>query len=299
MNYPAHLDLNNETAYQQWRDKKLSCYQQPVSFSAIAIENYKHLTESEKSKLYQDISRYNFSIYRLSSFPEKQHDIPISLAQQFHLLKTDKHLCVDDTGISQIKVSKKRGIGEYIPYTNHAINWHTDGYYNEEDKKIHSMILHCEQNALEGGENAFIDHEIVYILLRDENPDYIKALSDRNSMIIPENRQNNVLIRAEQSGPVFSACSWGLHMRYTARTKSIIWQDDEITRRAVASIREIYHENSVYKIEYRLNPGEGVISNNVMHMRSKFTNGDDEKNTRVFYRMRFYQPLTPLTNSGN
>jgi len=242
----AHFDLTNETDYLTWREKKLSSYvfTGTASPAPINITNVDKLNCEARSEIEQRLHRNNFALYRVTDVPSVQADIPVNIAHQLGLIKSDKHLCGDETGLSQIKVTEKRSVGEYIPYTNHAINWHTDGYYNEDHKKIHSMILHCEKNALEGGDNAFIDHELIYIFLRDENPDFIQALCHRDAMIIPENRQNNVLIRAEQAGPVFSFSPWGLHMRYTARTRSIIWRDDSLTSKAVERIREIYNEDS-------------------------------------------------------
>jgi len=284
----AHFDLNNNEAYQNWRNKKLAFYEKPSSLHPVEINDFTDLSRVERCKLKQQISNRNFALYKVKNFPDDQAIIPEIIATQLGLLKSDKHLCGDETGLSQIQVTENRGVGEYIPYTNHAINWHTDGYYNANDKKIHSMILHCQRDAMSGGDNAFIDHELMYILLRDENPDLIEALSHENTMIIPENRQGDLLIRGEQSGPVFSLSPWGLHMRYTARTKSIIWRDDELTRRAVQRIREYYNEDSVYKLEHRLQPGEGLVSNNVLHMRTKF---EDSESGRLIYRMRFYQPV--------
>jgi len=291
---PAHFHLDNESAYQAWRNSKLFCYETGYQSSAIKIANINQLTAHEHARIKQQIRQYNIAFYRLCNANKNQAAVPGKLASQLGLLKPDKHLCGDDSGLSQIKVRKKRSIGEYIPYTNHAINWHTDGYYNSDDKKIHSMILHCESSAMVGGNNAFIDHELIYILLRDENPDYIRALSHKDTMLIPENRQHNILIRPKQSGPVFSFCPWGLHMRYTARTKSIAWRDDVVTQRAVERIREIHNDDSIYKIKHRLQPGEGVVSNNILHMRTGFT---DNENKRLLYRIRFYQPLL-LNDSG-
>ena len=48
--------------------------------------------------------------------------------------------------------------------------------YNTATKQIHALNLHVVQQAATGGENALMDHEIAYILLRDKNPDYIRAL---------------------------------------------------------------------------------------------------------------------------
>jgi hypothetical protein len=200
-------------------------------------------------------------------------------------------LCGDKVGISAIKVEEKRAPGEYIPYTNKGIGWHTDGYYNQGEHKILSMILHCAQNAKAGGLNAFLDHEIVYILLRNENPEYIRVLMEDDVMTIPENVQDGKVIREAQSGPVFSVYPWGLHMRYTARTKSIIWKKDPIVQQAVEKIREILNSDSIYKVTHQFSPGQGVISHNVLHMRTAFEDADDVHLQRLIYRMRFYERI--------
>ena len=47
------------------------------------------------------------------------------------------------------------------------------------------MGLHCISPARVGGENALMDPEIAYILLREENPDFIRALMHPQAMEIP------------------------------------------------------------------------------------------------------------------
>jgi hypothetical protein len=57
-----------------------------------------------------------------------------------------------------------------------------------------------------------------------------------DAMTIPERLDDDGVARAAQSGPVFSVdpLSGKLHMRYTARTRSVLWKDNAITRDAVA-----------------------------------------------------------------
>ena len=76
---------------------------------------------------------------------------------------------------------------QYIPYTNKALSWHTDGYYNVLDKQIFGIIMHCVRPAAEGGVNSLLNPENVYIALRDENPAYIEALMHPEAMTIPDN----------------------------------------------------------------------------------------------------------------
>jgi alpha-ketoglutarate-dependent taurine dioxygenase len=97
-------------------------------------------------------------------------------------------------------------------------------------------------------------------------------------------------IRPAQSGPVFSVdpLSGDLHMRYTARTRSIQWKDDALTREAVQCLEHTLSNSEDYVVHHRLGPGEGVISNNVLHSRTPFENGPAEDQQRLMYRARYY-----------
>jgi len=217
--------------------------------------------------------------------------------------------------------------GDFIPYTHKPINWHTDGYYNALDRRILGMTLHCAQDAEAGGENQLLDHEIAYIQLRDANPDYIAALMQPDAMTIPARMDEaphsperplpnppplageganatpnpidwrgqalsptQSIARPEQSGPVFAVDpdAGFLTMRYTARTRSIVWKDDAITRAAVKTLAEILAD-SEYILTARLRPGMGLVCNNVLHTRSGFT--DSPEHRRLLYRGRYYDRL--------
>ena len=129
----------------------------------------------------------------------------------------------------------------------------------------------------------------VALYLRNE-PAYVEALMQPEVMTIPANIENGVEIRPQQTGPVFSLDeqTGTLHMRYTARTRSIVWQDDALTRAAVKALEELLATESGYIFHHRLQAGQGIICNNVLHKRTGFT--DDEKNgqRRLFYRARYF-----------
>ena len=55
--------------------------------------------------------------------------------------------------------------------------------------------------AANGGQNILLDHEIIYIYLRDHNPDFIEILMQNNIMGIPKN--NNISGSSSIVGPVF------------------------------------------------------------------------------------------------
>ena len=193
----------------------------------------------------------------------------------------------DDSGLTSLTVRDGGTRKFYIPYTNRPIKWHTDGYYNTVDHQINGLMLHCVQSAAEGGENALMDHELAYILLRDENPKYIGALMQPDVMTIPCRTEHGEVAREEETGPVFSITTEGeLHMRFTERKRNIVWKDDSLVQEAVAYLQELLASDSPYIFRGRLEPGMGLVSNNILHDRSAFS--DDDGHKRLLYRARYY-----------
>ena len=111
--------------------------------------------------------------------------------------------------------------GEYIPYTNKKLNWHTDGYYYPINLSVNPFLLHCENQAESGGKNQLIDHEVIYIFLRDHNPEFIDILMRKDIMEIPKNK--NISSSKSIKGPVFYIDKENyLNMRYTSRKQNIV-----------------------------------------------------------------------------
>ena len=151
------------------------------------------------------------------------------------------------------------------------------------------MLLHCVFPAREGGSNRLLDHEMAYLMLRDRNPEYVKALMSDNAMSIPANIQDGKKIRDAVTGPVFSVDHYGhLHMRYTARTRSIEWQHESMVLEAKDALLEILKSNSPYHFEGKLNSGQGLLCNNVLHTRTPFEADSD----RLLYRARYFDRIT-------
>lgn len=187
------FDLNDISAYQQWREWKCSLYPVDIGELLVHLTDPYSLSVQEKSTILDRCLKYNLAIY--SCDPEK-HDIsdknlPRTIGKQLGLTRLDAHLCVDEDDISSLRVasSGKRHEG-YIPYTDRPISWHTDGYYNSGHERIQAMVLHCVSDAASGGENELMDHEMAYICMRDENPDYIRVLMQPDVMTIPPNIEN-------------------------------------------------------------------------------------------------------------
>lgn len=282
--------LHNVAGYEQWRKQKLQGYPASVNKLKVAITNPANLTHEEKSNLLSILRKSNIAIYSCTGKPMGKSDVRL-LGRQFGLEHLDSNLCSDEDSITSLQVMDTGRKGGYIPYTNRKLSWHTDGYYNPLDRQVHAIVMHCDTPAYSGGENMLLDHEILYLHLRDSNPDYISSLMHPEAMTIPPNTEGGEEIRGETVGPVFSIDPNGnLHMRYSARTKNIIWRDDAVTRQAVKEITEFLNGNSPYIFHYRLNANEGVISNNVLHNRTAFE--DDNQDKRLLYRARYFDRIT-------
>ncbi|MBW8306189.1 MAG: TauD/TfdA family dioxygenase [Thiobacillus sp.] len=286
------FDLTNETGYRAWRDARLAAYPRSVDELVVPLTDPRHLTPGEIDALEARCTRANMAIYSAPHLPAADKSIPKQLGQQLGLVRLEGNYLADEDGLSSITPAGAAGSarGDFIPYTDKPINWHTDGYYNALDRRILGMTLHCARDAESGGENALLDHEIAYIQLRDANPDYIAALMRPDAMTIPARMDEDNVARPEQGGPVFAVDpeQGFLTMRYTARTRSIVWKDDAITQAAVKTLADIL-AGSEYILTARLAPGMGLVCNNVLHTRSAFS--DSPEHRRLLYRGRYYDRL--------
>lgn len=259
----------------------------------VNVDNPNQLSPRERQLILANCAKANFSLYQINSeYGEISKRDLIQFGLQLGLQHMDQNLCADEAGVSSITVADQGRANEYIPYTDRPINWHTDGYYNNAAQRIQGMVLHCVQPAPAGGENRLLDPEIAYIEMRDADPDMVYAFMQEDAMTIPANLENGVEIRSAQSGPVFSINhdSGSLHMRYTARTRSIEWKQDAMTQKAVQFMKDLLNQDLDYKFCCRLEAGEGMFSNNILHNRSAFQHEDAGRN-RLIYRVRYYDRI--------
>jgi alpha-ketoglutarate-dependent taurine dioxygenase len=282
-----HLATN--TNYQEWRKNKLRSYPLQANDIVVEIGSLLHLSDSDKDSIISFCRRSNMAIYRCLDRTEDRQAVAV-FAANFGLTRLDHHLCTNADGVSELTDASEGVRSEYVPYSNRGLSWHTDGYYNEKARQVNAVVLHCANDAATGGENALLDPEIAYILLRDEDPRFITAFEHPGCMTIPANKGTESEIRPAVTGPVFSFDKQGqLHMRYSARKKNIRWRDDDLTSAARDCLTEILGDKSGPVIRYRLQPGEGLISNNVLHNRTAFKDGPGQQ--RLLYRARFFDRI--------
>jgi hypothetical protein len=282
------FSLNNVTAYEKWRDAKLRYKTSNIDDLLVDINDPYQLSVDEKAAIIERCEKFNMAIYQLTNEELQEKSLVHALGEQFAMEELDANIRSDEDSVSSLEVREQTG-NRYIPYTNKALSWHTDGYYNPLDKQIFGIIMHCVRPAMDGGVNTLLNPEDVYIALRDKNPAYIEALMHPEAMTIPDNVESGKVIRAAQTGPVFMCKGNGrLHMRYSARKRNIIWRDTVETLEAVELMKQLMGDDeNGFKIA--LTAGQGIICNNVLHNRSSFNDGETQG--RLMYRARYYDAV--------
>jgi len=293
---PCPFDLDADVAYRSWRARKLLAY--PASAAALIVEirDPHRLSNAERGALFERCVLANMAVYATAA---RLDDVDAAKAAtraigaQLGLHTLDANHLADDDGITPLACVDGGARGEFIPYTNRAIRWHTDGYYNPPSRTVRAMLLHCMQRAENGGENRLLDPEIVYLQLRDTDVGHVRALMAPDAMTIPARSEDGIEARADQPGPVFTVEASGhLHMRYTARTRSVAWKGDAATRAAVGALEHLLAANPC-TLRLRLEPGMGLVCNNVLHDRSAFTESAAHK--RLLLRARYYERIARPT----
>jgi len=288
------FDLADPESYRRWRDRKLAARFSEVSALLVEISSLHAPTSAERAAIRERCRRVNLAIYAGPVLdPTTAKTAVRAFGATFGLHRLDRNLCAEEDGISAIEVREGRGAGEYIPYTNRSLSWHTDGYYNSARDQVRSVVLHCVRGAADGGGNALMDPEFAYIRLRDADPEFIAALMHPQAMTIPPNTLGGKEVRPARVGPVFSVDGriGALHMRYSARKVNVVWRDDAATRAAVDFLNALLAADGPDILHWRLGPGQGYISNNVLHNRGAFDDATDVDAGRLVYRARYYDRI--------
>ena len=293
------FSMEDTDSYTAWRGWKLKNHPREVAELAVPVENLASPSPAEREKILDLCRRANMAVYDTGersgvSSPELEQALR-AFAAAFGMTAIEDHRSMDEEKVVSIEVVDEtvRPRSGFIPYTTRRILWHTDGYYKfgyEGAPVIRSMTLHCARQGREGGVNELLDPEIAYIRLRDENPDFIRALMAPDAMTIPEFVEEDGRKRPESTGPVFwvDEDTGALGMRYTERSRNIAWNDDPVTARAIAFLRQLLRgDDEPFLFRHRMEPGQGLICNNVLHTRTAFTDWDEPGRGRLMYRSRY------------
>ncbi len=293
---PFHPE--NARAFARWREWKLAAHPRSPADMVVPVRDFPNPTEEESRAILRLCESANMAIYDTGrrdggDSPQLAEELKI-FAARFGLIDRERHRSMRDHELVDIRVAspEERPRQGFIPYTTRRILWHTDGYYKfgyEGVRPIRAMILHCVRQAKEGGENELLDPEIAYLRLRETNSDYIRALMAPDAMTIPEFVEEDGTVRPESKGPVFWVDDQGnLNMRYTERSRNIVWADDPVLRKAVDALRALLRSGEEpFLFRVRMRPGQGLLCNNVLHTRTAFVDHEEPEKRRVYYRGRY------------
>lgn len=287
------FSLDDGRAYARWRAHKLRHYPRRLETQRVPIARLSRLTAPERDAIVAACRRANFALYRAAPEACPSAQALANFGEALGLVHFDRHLWAPDEGIVAIRREPEGGRRRYIPYTDRPMGWHTDGYYNPADTQVRGVVMHCASAAAEGGANWLLDPEMVYIAMRDANPAYVEALMQPDAMTVPENTLEPAAGRPAVSGPVFSVSpvDGSLHMRYTARTRSIHWKDDALTRESVAFLDAFLTPPVSFAFRIRLEAGEGIVCNNILHGREAFSDGNATNRQRLLWRARYRERI--------
>ena len=287
--------LENESGYAHWRKTKLERYGQFKPDKIIRISDHASLSPETLGEFAVQMQTFNFAFFETDAAGDSfsTQDF-LMLGRRFGLNRVDTNSGADSNGVTRLSVvDATDNRARYIPYTSRALNWHTDGYYNPLTSRIDAFTLYCVNQAGQGGDNFMLDHEMVYMQVRDTDPDLLVALMDPEAMIVPANISNKKLLRQAESGPVFMIDSetGRLNMRFSSRPQNIGWKTDALSKRAVGLVREITMD-SEYVVNLKLQNRQGIVCNNVLHGRSAFVEDPASGSSRLYYRARYYDAVT-------
>ncbi len=278
-------------AWRAWRAAKLAAAPAALAELVVEVGDIEALSAAEHGALMAAVRRANMAVY-VERRPRPGRDDKAAirrLGERFGLTSLDRNALADDDGITPLTIHQDGTRARYIPYTDQPIAWHTDGYYNVPPRRVRALLLHCARPAVTGGGNRLMDPEMLYLLLRDEDPAHVAALTRDDAMTIPGNDEEG-MTRPATVGPVFWLDQGGrLAMRYTARARNVEWSADPAVQAAVAALRRLLDGPCPHVFSARLEAGWGLVSNNVLHTREKFA--DDSTAPRLLYRARYHDRI--------
>lgn len=288
-------NLSSDAGWKEWRAAKIRASERLMHTKPVALDSLSEPETGGVDAIRKNCRLANYSLFEVTA-PDRTVESAsaaiMGFARRLGFSAAEDHRSAGASSVVALRTSSEESKKGYIPYTPRPMNWHTDGYYNAPDQPVKGFILYCFQQAASGGENRILDPEIAYLRLRDENPDYVRALMHPAAMTIPENTEPDGALRPASTGPVFfrDRATGRLQMRYTARTRSIAWRDDAATRAAAGWLGHWLSKGDPLIRKVRLAAGQGIASNNVLHTRTGFQDGPGAR-ARVMLRARFHERM--------
>ncbi|MGI9310344.1 MAG: TauD/TfdA family dioxygenase [bacterium] len=289
--------IADPSRYRRWRARKLSDARRALARPVVEIRDPSRLAATELAALRAQVAAINFALYRIADADADTdarnadalgHGALKRLCRQVGLTELARNPFAHRSGVSEIRAASRGARRGYIPYTDRALNWHTDGYYNAPQQRIEAFAMHTVRAAPAGGENRLLDPEILYLLLRDRDAVAAAELFAPDALRVPPGTDADGGARPAHGGPVLSfGADRRLRMRCTLRRRHVEWKSIA-ARGAIESI--LADDANPFILTRRLAAGEGIISNNVLHHRAAFAAPPGTRG-RLVLRARFHQRI--------
>lgn len=287
-----------ERWYQTQSVNALDTVNTEVTYHLLPPDTASRAYRETLDRICNEVKRHGFACYEWSSTTASEPR-SVSLAvgrllQSMGLSDSDKGVIRDAAELSLLQDLAGTPQGRFPAYKSSAMNWHTDGYYNDHDDTIRSFTLHCIHPAANGGELILMDHNLLILALINEAPETIRLLSHPAAMTLPENRDDHGHDRPDRTVPVvFSHPDQSLGMRFTTRSQNIQWRCTD-TRLAAEKAQTLIIQHQQWHTMVKLGAGQGIITRNVLHARNAFSDPADQPK-RQMLRGRFKQ--IPIYNN--
>jgi len=286
----SSLFAGNSASLQEWMDdaERISreSEQNNGSNPRYISSQVGKLGQEDLTTLCSAVDRCGFAHYAWNESPEDALASLNHLLLSLGLTNADQGIIRDQGELSLLQDLEGSPRGRFPAYRASAMNWHTDGYYNDPDDCVRCFSLHCLEPASQGGALILMDDRLLVFALLNEDPALVALLSHPQAMTLPRNRDDHGHNRPDRSVPIIHRNVDGaLCMRFTTRTQHIQWRCDA-TKQAAQRALELINQNSQWHTHLCLKKGEGIITRNVLHAREAFVDAQDQPKRQIL-RGRF------------
>lgn len=285
--FPRRFDLDAVDDYLNWRDEKLAAYPATVGELVVELGDMTAPTATERAKLIELVERANMALFTAGS-ATLDMDSLLGLGEQLGVTRTDKparHARSDELTDSGI-------LNRAVPFSTRPCNWHTDATYYGSDNTIDALFLLCKRPAPEGGSNRVLDHEMLYIQLREQDPGALEVLM-RKDCFNYRNPATGEVDRTRGGKVFWTGADGHLRHRFSFRKTDMAWADESDVAAARTVLESLISAPSPHMLEGRLESGMGLVSNNVLHTREPLVDSNDPAWKRLLFRVRFYDRVDP------
>jgi hypothetical protein len=281
MNLPPPYD-GKSSDYQAWKQRRLAAACKPSSMHFYPIDNANSASVTDNTdvliSLCEEVEQHGYAFYQFEDNAQlTAHAVRKSIARlhrSLGLTDADTGVLAGEDNLSLLKNSTDAAKRRFVPYSDRAMNWHTDGYYNAPNSSVRTFCLHCIEPAKSGGALTLLDDQLLLIALYDQNPEAVALLAHKEAMLVPESRDELGHARPDRLSAVFEVNHGRLLTRFTTRKHNIQWRTPT-TKSAIEDATKLLNEQTQWQQVVRLEAGQGVVTRNILHCRSAFEDGVD------------------------